>query len=81
MSDHKEAVVRRCFTAAYLEPSWTFFAEHLEKTASDCNSINSSEKKSANKTLNYDTEIKPRQFELEVWVMKVNPGEKFKSCF
>ena len=46
---------------------------------STCNycSINSCERKLANKTVNYDKEIKMHKFEQEVRVMnKINPSER-----
>ena len=65
----------RCFIANYCRD--TLFAEQLRTTSSDYSSINSTEMKSTNETVNYDTEIKAYQFELEVGVMKnINPGER-----
>ena len=54
-----------------------FFAEHLRTAGSSYISINSSERKLASKTVNYETLIKAYRFELEVGVMKnVNPREE-----
>ena len=56
----------------------TIFAEHLQTFAPYQSSLNSREGELANKTVDYDTEIKMQQFEPEVGVMK---KKESGTCF